>query len=539
MEIIFQYAFRYALTVLAIACPCSLGLATPTAVMVGTGVGALNGILIKGAEPLENAHKVKTVVFDKTGTLTHGVPMLTRIALFSNEEIATALPKLLVIIGVAESNSEHPIGTAIVKFLKEVVGDEWGGKCTDFQTVPGCGLKATVSHIESLLQAASSSSLISRLGSEQEIPDYFLLDQVIVDCSMRVRGYTDSCSSIVEEKLIVPLGQEFFQVLVGNREWMRRNGISLPPLLEEKMEKLEDEGQTVVLCAVDGHLSAMLGIADSVKPEAHLSVYTLKKRGLNVILLTGDNKKTAAAIARQVGITNVFAEVLPSHKVEKIRRIQRLGQRVAMVGDGINDSPALAQADVGIAIASGTDVAVEAADVVLIRNDLLDVIGCLDLSRTTVQRIRLNFLLASVYNLIGIPLAAGVFSYWGLQIQPWMGSAAMAMSSVSVVCSSLLLKMYRKPTKESLTTLEYLKKKEMEGAEVVQDLDEMWIQRGIDDLGVSRSRLSLVSGNSRSFSINSSHKIDDSRLNNRLIPTSQTQVNVEEGDLNEREFLLV
>jgi Cu+-exporting ATPase len=481
-EIIFQYAFRYALTVLAIACPCSLGLATPTAVMVGTGVGAQNGILIKGAEPLESAHKVKSVVFDKTGTITHGVPSLTGIMLYTGDSLSS-LEKVLVIVGVAESNSEHPIGTAIVRFVKELLHSGLQGKSEDFQVVPGCGLRVTVSHIPNMVGVMSAALMatIRKQQFEQRKQDHIIINSVRVQFSKQYNSNPGDLSS----GCLISVGDldaEKYQVLVGNREWMRRNGIAVNSVVDTDMIGLEEQGQTVVLCAINGTLCAMFSIADSVKPEAHLAIYTLKKRGLNVILLTGDNKKTATAIARQVGITRVFAEVLPSHKVEKIRRLQAMGHRVAMVGDGINDSPALVQADVGIAIASGTDVAVEAADVVLIRNDLLDVIACLDLSRTTVQRIRLNFLLASIYNIIGIPLAAGVFSYWGLMIQPWMGSAAMALSSISVVCSSLLLKLYRKPTRETLSTLEYLKALEIKNR-TLNYVDDVSVHRGLDDNG--------------------------------------------------------
>ncbi|XP_037300141.1 copper-transporting ATPase 2 isoform X2 [Manduca sexta] len=474
-ELIIQTAFHFALSVLAIACPCALGLATPTAVMVATGVGAKMGLLIKGAEPLENAHKVKTVIFDKTGTITRGCTRVGKLCLLTGEP--ASLPHVLASLLAAEINSEHPVASAIVQWCSAVLGGASPLQCSGFVAAPGCGLRAKLSAAHA--QVPHVPELANLINQARE-GSSFTLQGVPVEV---VAGGGDAALSSAQaaarlQRLIGPdpARQDEEQIiLIGNREWMSRNGVPVPRRVQEALQQDEDLGRTAVLAAINDQLVCTIGVADEVKPEAHLAVYCLKKMGLKVCLLTGDNRKTAVAIARQVGINKVYAEVLPSHKVAKIQKLQEEGQKVAMVGDGVNDSPALAQADVGIAIASGTDVAVEAADLVLMRNDLLDVVACLELSRTTVRRVRLNFLFASVYNLLGIPLASGAFAMLGLQLQPWMASAAMAMSSVSVVCSSLLLKTFKKPTIEQLRTAEYLQSVHLE------DLDSVSVHRGLDE----------------------------------------------------------
>uniref|UniRef100_A0A7N5KFX1 Copper-transporting ATPase 1 n=1 Tax=Ailuropoda melanoleuca TaxID=9646 RepID=A0A7N5KFX1_AILME len=436
-ETIIRFAFQAAITVLCIACPCSLGLATPTAVMVGTGVGAQNGILIKGGEPLEMAHKVKVVVFDKTGTITHGTPVVNQVkVLVESNRISRS--KILAIVGTAESNSEHPLGAAITKYCKQELDTETLGTCVDFQVVPGCGISCKVINIEGLLHK-----------NNWKIEENNIKNASLVQIDASNEQSSTSSSMIIDAQLSNALNAQQYKVLIGNREWMIRNGLVVNNDVDDFMTEHERKGRTAVLVAVDDELCGLIAIADTVKPEAELAVHILKSMGLEVVLMTGDNSKTARSIASQVGITKVFAEVLPSHKVAKVKQLQEEGKRVAMVGDGINDSPALAMANVGIAIGTGTDVAIEAADVVLIRNDLLDVVASIDLSRKTVKRIRINFVFALIYNLVGIPIAAGVFMPIGLVLQPWMGSAAMAASSVSVVLSSLFLKLYRKPTYEN------------------------------------------------------------------------------------------
>uniref|UniRef100_A0AAA9TPC0 Copper-transporting ATPase 1 n=1 Tax=Bos taurus TaxID=9913 RepID=A0AAA9TPC0_BOVIN len=472
-ETIIRFAFQASITVLCIACPCSLGLATPTAVMVGTGVGAQNGILIKGGEPLEMAHKVKVVVFDKTGTITHGTPVVNQVKVLV-ESNRISRNKILAIVGTAESNSEHPLGAAITKYCKQELDTETLGTCIDFQVVPGCGINCKVTNIEALLHK-----------NNWKIEENNIKNASLVQIDESNEQSSTSSSMIIDAQFSNALNAQQYKVLIGNREWMIRNGLAINNSVNDSMTEHERRGRTAVLVAVDDELCGLIAIADTVKPEAELAVHILKSMGLEVVLMTGDNSKTARSIASQVGITKVFAEVLPSHKVAKVKQLQEEGKRVAMVGDGINDSPALAMANVGIAIGTGTDVAIEAADVVLIRNDLLDVVASIDLSRKTVKRIRINFVFALIYNLIGIPIAAGVFMPIGLVLQPWMGSAAMAASSVSVVLSSLFLKLYRKPTYENYE----LHARNQMGQ---KSPSEISVHVGIDDTSRNSPKLGLL-----------------------------------------------
>ncbi|KAL0737156.1 hypothetical protein Bca4012_013366 [Brassica carinata] len=397
----FVFSLMFSISVVVIACPCALGLATPTAVMVATGVGATNGVLIKGGDALEKAHKVKYVIFDKTGTLTQGKATVTTAKVFSEMDRG----EFLTLVASAEASSEHPLAKAIVEYARHFHFFD-----------------------ESAEDGETSNKGSQNAGWLLDTTDFSALPGKGIQC-------------IVNNKLI----------LVGNRKLMSENSITIPDHVEKFVEELEESAKTGVIVAYSGQLVGVMGVADPLKREANVVVEGLLRMGVRPIMVTGDNWRTARAVAKEVGIEDVRAEVMPAGKAEVIRSLQKDGSTVAMVGDGINDSPALAAADVGMAIGAGTDVAIEAADYVLMRNNLEDVITAIDLSRKTLTRIRLNYVFAMAYNVVSIPIAAGVFfPILRVQLPPWAAGACMALSSVSVVCSSLLLRRYKKPR---LTTI--------------------------------------------------------------------------------------
>lgn len=362
----FNQGLINAVAVLVIACPCALGLATPTAIMVGTGKGAENGILIKSGEHLERAHKMDTIIFDKTGTITKGEPEVTDIISFNNFH----KDEILRIAASVEKTSEHPLGQSIVKKgEEELLGLS---EPESFNAIPGKGLKANFE------------------------------------------------------------GKEIF---IGNRKLMKDNNVSIEEK-EEVLLKLEEEGKTAMLISIDGILSGIIAVADGIKESSKESIEKLLSMGLEVYMITGDNERTAKAIAKEVGITKVLAEVLPENKAEEVEKLKSEGKHVGMVGDGINDAPALAAADVGFAIGTGTDVAMEAADITLMRGDLSGVVTAIRLSHRTMKTIKQNLFWAFFYNSIGIPFAALGF------LNPMIAGAAMAFSSVSVVTNSLRLRKF-------------------------------------------------------------------------------------------------
>ena len=373
----FQFAFTIFISVLVIACPCALGLATPTAIMVGTGKGAENGILIKGGDSLESAHKISTVAFDKTGTITEGRPRVTGV---KNLSKSLDEDQLMSFAASIESNSEHPLADAIVDYSKEKGVEIY--PVEDFVSITGKGVEALI-----------NKKRVS-LGNLKLIDSY---------------GDINDKSS-----------------------------------LKSMVDEYAERGNTPMLLAIDGHVKAIIAVADTIKEDSAKAVEKLHQMGIKVAMITGDNEKTALAIAKQVGIDIVRADVLPSEKSKVIKDLQDQGEFVAMVGDGINDAPALALADVGIAIGSGTDVAIESADIVLMKNSLMDVPNSIKLSKETIRNIKENLGWAFGYNIIGIPFAAGlIYLFGGPLLNPMIAAAAMSLSSVSVVSNALRLRKFR------------------------------------------------------------------------------------------------
>ncbi|CAJ0565295.1 unnamed protein product, partial [Mesorhabditis spiculigera] len=445
-------------------------------VMVGTGIGAVNGILIKGGEPLEKVHKVKTVVFDKTGTITQGKPKVVSVHGFLTFSSKT-LNKALAAAGSGEAMSEHPIGNAIASFVKELLNASEWATVSRFSAYPGSGISCRVSDVDEFLASSSPDPRFDFRSVDHHHETPFPR----TDARYIQSGDKDGANVFATQD---------YKVLVGTVQLMEKHGIPVDGEAFYTLQEQQSKGNIVVLCAINGQLACMFTIADEVKKEAALAVWALKKMGMNVVLLTGDNSKTAVVTAKKVGITDVFAEVLPNQKQEKIKQLQKDKTKVAMIGDGVNDSPALAQADVGIAIAAGSDVAIESAGIVLVRNDLCDVVAAIKLSKMTTRRIHLNFLFAICYNVIGIPIAAGLLTPIGISLEPWMAAAAMAMSSVSVVASSLLLRSYKKPSHASLSSGEFKKYKRM----LERGDFEVNIHRGLDSGVFMRapSKISLL-----------------------------------------------
>ena len=390
-----EFAISSAIAVLVISCPCALGLATPVAIMVGTGVGASHGILIKSGEALQRAKEVDTVVLDKTGTITSGQLHVTQIGCYVSD---MTLDTLAGIAAALEKKSEHPLAEAVVEYAQRMQLKL--PEIKDFQAVFGRGVEGTLT--DGKAEAGTQSG---RLSSPVKAGTHFR---------------------------------------VGNRAYLEENGVKIPEEVLEGLEQIAAEGKTPLLVAAEGRLLGSIAVADTVKPGASVAINQLRKLGIHVVMLTGDNKRTAEAVREELGIEEAVAEVLPQDKEKKIRELQAAGRKVAMVGDGINDAPALAAADVGMAIGAGTDVALESADIVLMKSDLRDAVTAVRLSRAVIRNIKQNLFWAFFYNAIGIPLAAGVwYPLFQIKLNPMFGAAAMSLSSIFVVGNALRLRGFR------------------------------------------------------------------------------------------------
>jgi Cu+-exporting ATPase len=445
----FGFCLRFGLAVVVIACPCALGLATPTAVMVGTGVAARLGILIKGGQPLETLQGIKAIMFDKTGTLTEGKPQLMAVVVTD--------PSLSPPLGDDSNHSDAAKPAAMAPAREAAFSGGTGGSAHhDGAASSALGSASTPAGADSAWSAGASLAdqfrEYLRLAAVVEAGSDHPLAQAIVVAAKKTLGEEELGLEAVgfeEEaghgvKAVVD-GRE---VCVGTRRWMTQHGIELTNRVEREKAILEMMGHTAVLVGVDNEIRAVLALADKVKDEALATVAQLQAMGVSVHILTGDNKRAAAAVARELGIpeSQVIAEVLPADKIAAVKALQERGISVAMVGDGINDAPALAQADVGIAIGAGTQVAIDAGDVVLVKSDLTDVVTAIDLSRAVLRRIWLNYFFSMGYNVLGIPVAAGLFyPIVHVALPPEVAALAMAMSSVCVVLSSLMLRFYRSP----------------------------------------------------------------------------------------------
>lgn len=445
----FEFALSIGIAVLVISCPCALGLATPVAIMVGTGKGAQNGILIKSAESLETLHSVNTIVLDKTGTVTEGKPKVTDIISKVEEK------EMLKIAGGLEKNSEHPLAEAIIEKVKELEISE----VSEFTSISGRGVKGKID------------------------------------------------------------GKNYFG---GNIAFMKENHIDTTQILD-KVQEFSQQGKTVLYFANEKEVIGIIAVADTIKDTSYQAIQELKRKNIEIIMLTGDNKVVSETIGNQLGIDKVISEVLPQDKEKEVSELQQQGKKVAFVGDGINDSPALVKADIGLAIGSGTDIAIESADVVLMKNNLLDVVTAIDLSKSVIRNIKMNLFWAFFYNIIGIPIAAGVFYLsFGLKLNPMIGAAAMSLSSVCVVTNALRLNRFKPNFKFMLESKQNFKNKNLkeENKMNIKTINiegmscnhcKMSVERALRSIeGVTKVDVSLENKNAI---IESNKEINDNEIN--------------------------